>query len=169
MARFDLAIGMRIHGAVAAIQAGKLGICTAFDSRTLELAQTMGYPYITAYEIGEAMGIKDILEQVTFYPALFDEKKQLNLSAIWELFSRSGISTSLTPPGPVSDESFITAVKDELLGFARRQTGIPDDFDHISYLIQNPDLLQARVNPYRHYLECGRRENRSYKAANVRS
>jgi hypothetical protein len=46
MRQLDLVIGMRIHGAVAAIQSGGLGVCVAFDSRTLELAHTMGYPYI---------------------------------------------------------------------------------------------------------------------------
>jgi hypothetical protein len=49
--KYDVVYGMRIHGNIAAIQGGGLGICIAFDSRTLELAQTMGYPYVLASDI----------------------------------------------------------------------------------------------------------------------
>ncbi|WP_080963492.1 polysaccharide pyruvyl transferase family protein [Pseudomonas putida] len=49
--KYDITYGMRIHGNIAAIQGGGLGICIAFDSRTLELAETMGYPYALASEI----------------------------------------------------------------------------------------------------------------------
>jgi hypothetical protein len=167
MARFDVAIGMRIHGAVAAIQAGRLGICVAFDSRTLELAQTMGYPYVMTLDIKEGMEIREILEKVTFYPSSFEAKRDENLSRIWEIFSLSGLATTLAPPRFVSDESFVDAVRDGLIGFEIPQSGLPKDFNPIHYLRVNPDLLKARVNPYRHYLDWGKRENRSYSVSGV--
>jgi hypothetical protein len=167
MARFDLAIGMRIHGAVAAIQAGRLGVCVAFDSRTLELAQTMGYPYIMAADIAQEMQIEDLIENVSFYPSSFDAKKDENLSRMWELFSSAGISTSLAAPPSVSDESFLAAVRDKLIQFKKPPAGIPEDFDDVHYFAANPDLLKARVNPYRHYLDSGRSEKRSYSASKL--
>ncbi|WP_111803953.1 polysaccharide pyruvyl transferase family protein [Agrobacterium tumefaciens] len=82
MRRADLAIGMRIHGAVAAIQAGKLGVCVAFDSRTLELAQTMGVPYVRATDIQDGMSLVDILDQVQFNADEFEQKRSANIEAI---------------------------------------------------------------------------------------
>jgi hypothetical protein len=81
---------------------------------------------------------------------------------MWEIFSLSGIATTLAPPRLVSDESFVTAVRDGLIKFEIPQAGLPTDFNPIHYLQVNPDLLKARVNPYRHYLDWGKRENRSY-------
>ncbi|HEX8044298.1 polysaccharide pyruvyl transferase family protein [Rhizobium sp.] len=87
MRRMDLAIGMRIHGAVAAIQAGRLGICVAFDSRTLELARTMGVPYILAQDVKEGQSLKDLLDIVHFDANDFEEKRQRNIAAIMEIVS----------------------------------------------------------------------------------
>jgi hypothetical protein len=40
---------------------------------------------------------------------------------------------------------------------------LPDDFDDELYLQLNPGLRAARVDPKRHYLNCGIREGRQYK------
>ena len=40
---------------------------------------------------------------------------------------------------------------------------IPDDFDPVAYLEYNPDLVDAGVDPFRHFREFGRAENRIYK------
>ena len=40
---------------------------------------------------------------------------------------------------------------------------IPPDFDPAAYLLANPDLLMARVNPYKHFLNHGRAEGRSWR------
>jgi len=40
---------------------------------------------------------------------------------------------------------------------------IPPDFDPAAYLLANPDLLMARVDPYRHFLVHGRYEGRSWR------
>lgn len=40
---------------------------------------------------------------------------------------------------------------------------IPPDFDPAAYLLANPDLLMARVDPYRHFLDHGLDEGRSWR------
>jgi hypothetical protein len=40
---------------------------------------------------------------------------------------------------------------------------IPPNFDPAAYLLANPDLLMARVNPYKHFLNHGRDEGRSWR------
>lgn len=91
MRRYDLAIGMRIHGAVAAIQGGSLGICVAFDSRTLELAHTMGYPYVKAGNIEAGMSLHDILEMVEFDVPRFDHLRVVNARKIDCILQDAGI------------------------------------------------------------------------------
>src|SRR5262249_41065845 len=39
-------------------------------------------------------------------------------------------------------------------------TALPPDFDEQAYLIANPDVAQAGVDPRIHYITFGRRENR---------
>lgn len=85
MRRMDLAIGMRIHGAVAAIQAGKLGVCVAFDSRTLELARTMGVPFVHASDIKDGQTLNDILECIQFDPDDFEEKRKRNVNSVMDI------------------------------------------------------------------------------------
>ncbi|WP_061167601.1 polysaccharide pyruvyl transferase family protein [Caballeronia hypogeia] len=90
MSRFDLVIGMRIHGAVAAIQSGKLGVCVAFDSRTLELASTMGYPYVHVEEVETAESLTDILGKVVFDAARFNHLKVKNTEKIYTILEDAG-------------------------------------------------------------------------------
>lgn len=40
---------------------------------------------------------------------------------------------------------------------------VPADFDILCYLIANPDVLAADCDPYRHFVECGRHEGRTYR------
>lgn len=40
---------------------------------------------------------------------------------------------------------------------------LPDDFNMISYLIRNLDIVEKRVNPFWHYINYGKREGRVYK------
>lgn len=42
--------------------------------------------------------------------------------------------------------------------------GLPDDFDPAEYLLRNPDVQAAGVNPAFHYLKFGQFEGRVYKA-----
>lgn len=40
---------------------------------------------------------------------------------------------------------------------------VPQDFDILCYLIANPDVLYADCDPYRHFLDAGRSEGRTYR------
>lgn len=92
MRRHDLVIGMRIHGAVTAIQAGKLGVCVTFDSRTKELAETMGYPYLPMSRIQQNQTLAQMLEHVIFDAVRFDAARQHNTATIREILQRDGIT-----------------------------------------------------------------------------
>jgi hypothetical protein len=70
--RQDISFGMRIHGAVAAIQGGSLGLCVAFDSRTLELARTMGYPFVRADQLQPGDDLRSVMGKISFVPRDFD-------------------------------------------------------------------------------------------------
>lgn len=90
MRRFDVVIGMRIHGAIAALQSGGLGICVAFDSRTKELAETMGYPYILDSDVLECESIEDMMQFVVFDPNRFDHLRVVLSNKIKSILSNSG-------------------------------------------------------------------------------
>lgn len=90
MLRYDLVIGMRIHGAVAGIQAGTVGVCVAFDSRTLELAETMGYPYVRADDLINAKSLRHALDFIRFEPEDLDEARYRNGTAIDEILRDGG-------------------------------------------------------------------------------
>lgn len=96
MRRFDVAFGMRIHGAVAAIQAGIVGICVAFDSRTWELATTMGYPYLLATDLVEGDDLPALLSKVRFDPGDFDRKRALLKENLEQLLSHSPLEFTLS-------------------------------------------------------------------------
>lgn len=41
---------------------------------------------------------------------------------------------------------------------------VPFDFDPMHYLLLNPDVVYAGINPCRHYFEYGQLEGRQYKS-----
>jgi hypothetical protein len=43
------------------------------------------------------------------------------------------------------------------------RTGVPVDFDPIAYLTLNPDLVEAGVDPFRHFVDHGKSEGRLFK------
>lgn len=59
---FDVVIGTRIHGVMAAIQAGLPGICLCIDSRTLELCRTMLIPHVDANDYRNGVSRAEIFE-----------------------------------------------------------------------------------------------------------
>lgn len=94
MRRHDVVLGMRIHGAVAAIQAGKLGICVTFDSRTKELAETMGYPYLPMDRLIKGQTLVQMLDHVIFDADLFDRAREHNTATIRNILQQDGLSLS---------------------------------------------------------------------------
>jgi hypothetical protein len=59
------------------------------------------------------------------------------------------------------DIDFIVSWADQV--GALDQAKLPEGFNVISYLVLNPDLVAARVNPIEHYLTYGATEGRRYK------
>jgi hypothetical protein len=92
----DLTIGLRIHGAVAAIQGRSLGVCVAFDSRTLELASTMGYPYLHAAQISELTSLSELEGILNFTPDEFDWKRNALRSNLKTVLQQHGLVDSLS-------------------------------------------------------------------------
>jgi hypothetical protein len=41
---------------------------------------------------------------------------------------------------------------------------LPEDFDVLNYLLLNPDVLRLNIDPVKHYLRHGKKENRVYKS-----
>ena len=64
--RFDLSIGLRLHGNMAALQAGTPAIWITHDSRTLELCETMALPHLGIDEYLSAINLEDVRSRVRF-------------------------------------------------------------------------------------------------------
>lgn len=94
MRAFDLVIGMRIHGAVAAIQGGGLGVCVTFDSRTQELAESMGYPFVRSLEVTDVGDLPLLLSKIVFDPVLFDQSREIHTDRIYSLLISAGCTLS---------------------------------------------------------------------------
>jgi hypothetical protein len=103
----QLVAGMRIHGAMAGIQAGVPSLLIGHDSRTQGLAQVMGIPMISPEEYVALRGgflKRDVLprlaeliqRQITGYAA---KRSLLRKAFDTVLFSGSGYR----PPGPQAD------------------------------------------------------------------
>lgn len=58
---FDFSFGPRIHGAVASILAGTPAMLIAHDSRTVELAEVHGIPYLELHEIPDDLTVQDLV------------------------------------------------------------------------------------------------------------
>jgi hypothetical protein len=89
--RVDLSFGMRIHGAVAAIQGGALGLCIPFDSRTLELVTTMGYPFVRSEALQQGETIGSLLSKIEFNPSDFDQKRLALRAAFASIFHENDL------------------------------------------------------------------------------
>jgi hypothetical protein len=92
----DASIGMRIHGAVAALQGGSLGVCVAFDARTQELVDTMGYPYIPANSLAGVQNLAQLFELVRFSPEGFDRQRRVLRNNLCLALEQFGIRTLLS-------------------------------------------------------------------------
>ncbi len=65
----------------------------------------------------------------------------------------------------VVDETTYAAADAVIAGVdatAELRAAVPPGFDPRTYLVRYPDLLQQRVNPWRHYIDHGRSEGRTW-------
>lgn len=93
--RLDVNIGQRIHGAIAAIQGGGLGVCVAFDARTKELVETMGYPHLSPEDVIKASNIWDLISRVNFDQQFFDQQRTVLLNNMRYVYEQHGVISNL--------------------------------------------------------------------------
>ena len=84
---------------------------------------------------------------------------RLGEADVCKLIDFFGAKTSLTENLKALLERVLIRCKEVHLDVLKRHP----DFDPVHYLICNPDLLLADVNPYRHFNDYGAEEGRAYK------
>ncbi|MDP3399516.1 MAG: polysaccharide pyruvyl transferase family protein [Brevundimonas sp.] len=85
----DLTIGPRYHGTALAIQAEKMGVTIAVDSRTTELCMETGVPFLTAEELAtKPLTRHSIKQMIKFDPAAYD-KHRLKKAKLYVDFLKS--------------------------------------------------------------------------------
>lgn len=94
--RFDFVVGTRIHGTVLGLQAGVPALCIVFDSRTLELCQTMGIPHISVRDYADGLELKDLsrLFRDQFDAAEFDTNRRFLARSYCEFLEGNGLNVA---------------------------------------------------------------------------
>lgn len=90
MRRYDLVFGMQTSSVFAAIQAETAGVCVAFDSRTAELAETMGYPYIRSDKVDDGITLRGLCENAIFSASRFDDCKNRHIRIMRKALTDAG-------------------------------------------------------------------------------
>lgn len=72
----DFVVGTRIHGVMLAIQAGTPGLCIAHDSRTREMCETMGLPFVMARDIIGGARLEELRARFVFDGEAFDRHRR---------------------------------------------------------------------------------------------
>jgi hypothetical protein len=82
-ARMDFSIGLRLHGNMAAWQAGTPAIWVYHDSRTRELAETMVLPHMSHVEFLQTSSIEEMKRSTNFsFDDYFEKRQTLRNSLI---------------------------------------------------------------------------------------
>lgn len=105
----DFVFGTRIHGVIAAIQAGVPALCVVVDTRTLELCQIHKIPYVILYEepwISGDYSWKDLLKEFErqFDPIEFDKNRKRLLIGYKEFFEKNLLKVNIEGLSNVADK-----------------------------------------------------------------
>jgi hypothetical protein len=73
LSEVSFVIGMRYHGVALALQAGTLGIVLTIDSRTEELSEQTGVPYLNVSDLDLTLSREQLYEKVNFDPQKYDQ------------------------------------------------------------------------------------------------
>lgn len=94
--RFDFVVGTRIHGTVLGIQAGVPALCIVFDSRTLELCQTMRVPHVSVRDHADGLELKDLsrLFRDQFDAAGFDANRRALAKSYCAFLEGNGLTVA---------------------------------------------------------------------------
>jgi hypothetical protein len=90
-ARVDFSIGLRLHGNMAAWQAGTPAIWVYHDSRTRELAETMSLPHMSHLEFLATSSIEEMKDKVAFDFSTYKNKRNVLSNRLETIFSDAGI------------------------------------------------------------------------------
>ncbi|MFG6179147.1 polysaccharide pyruvyl transferase family protein [Halomonas sp. THAF12] len=73
---YDLVIGTRIHGTMAALQAGVPAICVTHDSRTKEMCDFMSIPSLDAGDLLKLDSMDQVVDFVDFDGSQYDGRRR---------------------------------------------------------------------------------------------
>jgi hypothetical protein len=90
----DFVVGARIHGVMLGLQAGVPGICIAHDSRTREMCETMGVPFVMAREVNQGFSLDELRSRFTFDGAAFDNLRKVLAERLNNFLISNEISSS---------------------------------------------------------------------------
>jgi hypothetical protein len=90
----DFVIGARIHGVMLGLQAGVPGLCIAHDSRTREMCETMGVPFVMAQDVSKGFSLEEIKSKFVFDGATFDVLRKTLASRLNNFLIENEISSS---------------------------------------------------------------------------
>lgn len=92
--RFDFSIGLRLHGNMAAWQAGTPALWITHDSRTQELSETMGLPSIKIGDFLETCHtIEDAWNRIDYDPNAYAARRLELRARVDQVFSAFDIKT----------------------------------------------------------------------------
>lgn len=95
MAKYDLVVGMRIHGVMAGIQSGIPGLCICIDSRTQELCETMHIPWVNAQDYISGISVDQIVSILKSWDwSQFDTTRLKLCKTMNEFFDQNMIKKS---------------------------------------------------------------------------
>lgn len=95
MKKFDLCLGMRLHGNITATQAGVPSLVIAHDDRTVESCKTLGMPWmaVDAFLEMDHRTPAGILERIADALRSFDASRAVLAGEMREHLKRSGLAT----------------------------------------------------------------------------
>lgn len=98
--RYDLTVGARYHGVALALQAERMGLTITVDSRTEELCQQTGVPYVSAEELTGPVTRATLHDRVRrFDGTAYDERRAGKAATYVDFLVANGI----TPAPYLSD------------------------------------------------------------------
>lgn len=91
--KFDICLGHRFHGNMAALAANRLGVVITHDSRTAEMVECMKIPYMSADFIASGnLTNLSIAKNIQFDAIQFDMRRAFIAGRILDAFGRLGIN-----------------------------------------------------------------------------
>ncbi|MCQ4161277.1 polysaccharide pyruvyl transferase family protein [Roseomonas sp. GC11] len=89
--RHDLAVGTRYHGVALALQVGRMGLTIAIDSRTRELCENTGVPFIELGQISGPLTRASLRRMVRFDPGAYDAQRRVAAGRYVEFLHDNGL------------------------------------------------------------------------------